>query len=313
MSQYHKYAHIYLVLFLGLAAGAHLALGQQISKSARDVSEGILEAISSDVRKQYYDPNLHGTNWDQVVSGTRQRIEKAPSYDMALAYITDALNRLHDSHTFMIPPRRNFRYQYGWQYSMVGDDCFVMHVRPGSDAERKGLHPGDRVISIGGYVPRRSTLWEAQYMFGLLHPVPELPLDVVSPSGNKKHVVIDAKVRPMPQLSPFEETAAEIRDEETENFIGRTRFAAVDGDVLVVKFPEFEFSALEVQGIFDKALQHKGMVLDLRENPGGNEKYGWGLIQPRGKDRGPRNALKQAAFKCKTPASCVCWEARSFG
>jgi carboxyl-terminal processing protease len=230
----------------------------------------MLQAISTDIRKHYYDPALHGLDWEARVADAKKNIENSSSYDMALAKIAEAIDGLNDSHTFMLPPVRNFRYSYGWQYAMVGDRCFVTRVRPGSDAEAKGLHPGDEVVSISGYFPERASLWKAQYLFNLLRPQPELKVNTVDPNGVKRYLVLAAKVRPALRVSAFEELAKAIRDDESDIYYGRARSVSYGDDLLIVKVPEFEFAVDTVQGLMNKAREHKALILDLRNNPGGS-------------------------------------------
>jgi predicted metalloprotease with PDZ domain len=46
---------------------------------------------------------------------------------------------------------------------MSGPNCYVVAVRPGSDAEAKGLRQGDRIISINNFTPTREVLWKMKY------------------------------------------------------------------------------------------------------------------------------------------------------
>ena len=269
--QFHRDVVVCLVLLIAATGLKRSALGQGIPKGARDAAEQMLQAIASDIRKQYYDPALHGLDWEARVADTKKNIEKSSSYDIALAKIAEAIDGLNDSHTFMLPPVRNFRYSYGWKYAMVGDRCFVTRVRPGSDAEAKGLHPGDQVVSIDSYSPERASLWKAQYLFTSLRPQQELRVDVVDPGGVKRHLALAAKVRPMPRVSAFEELANAIRGEESDSYYGRARSVSYGADLLIVRVPEFAFAVDAVQGIMDKAREHKALILDLRDNPGGSE------------------------------------------
>jgi carboxyl-terminal processing protease len=269
--KFHRYFFVWLVLLIAATGLKNSALGQEISKASRDATESMLQAIATDIRKHYYDPALHGLDWDARIVDTKKNIEKSPSYDVALAKIAEALDSLNDSHTFMLPPVRHFRYSYGWQYAMVGDRCFVTRVRPGSDAEAKGLHRGDQVVSISGYFPERASLWKAQYLLNLLLPHQELGVDIVDPGGVSRHLSLAAKVRPTPIVSPFEELANAIRGEESDSYYGRARSVAYGEDLLIVRVPQFEFEVDTVQGIMDRAREHKALILDLRGNPGGSE------------------------------------------
>ena len=62
-----------------------------------------------------------------------------------------------------VPPRKASRTEYGWRMQMIGDKCFITAVQPGSDAEAKGLKPGDEIYSWDGYEPTRDNLWKMQY------------------------------------------------------------------------------------------------------------------------------------------------------
>ena len=57
------------------------APSQQISNLDRGRAQVMLEEISKDIAKNYYDPNFHGVNWDATVAkakeGSRNRTHSA--------------------------------------------------------------------------------------------------------------------------------------------------------------------------------------------------------------------------------------------
>src|SRR5882762_2998887 len=93
---------VYLLLFLAVTG----SWAQKMSTIDRDEAEGMLKNIASDVRKHYYDPNLHGVDWDAKVQETKNKIDNAPSMNMALSNIAALIDSLKDSHTFFVPPSR---------------------------------------------------------------------------------------------------------------------------------------------------------------------------------------------------------------
>ena len=118
---------------------ASLCRSQEYDASRRQQAEGMLRDVADDVKKHYYDPALHGLDWDLKVRETKEKIDKADSLNRALSQIAALLDSLDDSHTFFLPPPRPYVHDYGFQMEMIGDRCYVVRVRPGTDAETKGV------------------------------------------------------------------------------------------------------------------------------------------------------------------------------
>ena len=145
---------------------------QLMSRLDRDRAQDMVKIVADEVRKHYYDVKMHGIDWDAKVAEAKQKIDKTNSMNMALSEIAVVLASLNDSHTFFLPPQHANRYDYGWEYQMVGEHCLVTRVRPKSDAEAKGVKPGDEILTLDGYHPDRDNLWKMQYMFTALRPQP---------------------------------------------------------------------------------------------------------------------------------------------
>jgi hypothetical protein len=77
-----------------------------MSTQSRESAETILQNIAIDIKKNYYDPKLHGLDSDAVVAQAKQKIGKSDNIDMALLYIAALVDALNDSHTTPFPPRR---------------------------------------------------------------------------------------------------------------------------------------------------------------------------------------------------------------
>ncbi len=246
-----------------------------MTKFDRDRTQEVLQLVASDVQKHYYDPKFHGLDWNATIAEAKKRIDSETSTNMALSHIAAALDKLDDSHTFFIPPRHANRFDYGWQYQMIGDHCFVTQVRPGSDAEIKGVKPGDEILGLNGFAPNRDILWKMQYVFNVLRPQPALRLDLQDPAGQQRKVDVAAKVREGKRVTDLtggsngSDIWDLIREEETQGHLMRARSAEFGDQLLVLKVPEFAFSPTEVEGMIGKARKHQALILDLRGNPGG--------------------------------------------
>lgn len=247
---------------------------QQMSSVERGLALEILQVIASDVRKNYYDPKFQGIDFDAKVAEAKQKIETATSFNMSMSHIAAALDSLNDSHTFLIPPQHGYHYDAGLQYQMIGDRCFVMRVRPKSDAEAKGVKAGDEIVTLNGYSVSRRDLWKMQYVFGVLRPQPTLRLGLQDSKGVQRQVDIAATIRNEKRVTDLRWGAGDIwnviREAETDEHLMRARYAEYGDQLLVIKVPEFAFSASEVDAMIGKARKHPNLIMDLRGNPGGS-------------------------------------------
>lgn len=112
---------------------------------------GMLDQLEQDLKENYYDPSFHGVDLAARFKEARAKIENAPTQDDAFLHVAAAMASLNDSHTSFNPPIRPYHVEYGFEMQPYGEqNCFVTAVRKGSDAEAKGLKPGDRIVSITG-------------------------------------------------------------------------------------------------------------------------------------------------------------------
>lgn len=159
-----------LVIFLFGTIAINSANAQGLSKLDRGRAEQMLTVIGEDIGKHYYDPKIQGVDWKARVAEYKQKIENANSMNMALSIVAAMLDSLNDSHTFFLPPQRPYTHDFGWQIEMVGDKCFVTEVRPKSDAESKGVKPGDQLLSVNGFPMNADNLRKMNYAYNILRP-----------------------------------------------------------------------------------------------------------------------------------------------
>jgi carboxyl-terminal processing protease len=238
---------------------------QKITSFERTRAQAILHDIDSDVRKHYYDPGFHGLDWDGKVRETKEAIDQADSANQALSKIAALLDSLNDSHTVFLPPRPARRHDYGWQATLIGERCYVVRVRPGSDAEAKGMKPGDEILGINGYAPTRKTFEKIAYFFDVLRPQPALRLVLRDPAGKELTVNIAAQITES-YLGWFA-GGGDIRDKSRESL---PRVIEMGDELMILKFPRFYFNEMKIDSLIGKARKHKALILDLRGNGGGS-------------------------------------------
>ena len=192
-----------------------------------------------------------------------------------LGIIAATVMDLNDSHTYFIPPMRATRVEHGWQMQMIGDKCYIVAVQPGSDAEVKGLKPGDRVLSVDGFTVTRNNLPTLQYILYLLSPRTAMNVLIEPSQGARRELTVEAKVHEGKTIINLVTGMASdrndlIRESETENRLYRHRYYDFS-NALVWKMPRFDLEDSQFDELMDKAKKRNALVLDLRGNGGGRE------------------------------------------
>jgi C-terminal processing protease CtpA/Prc len=263
-----------LLLFVCLAAQAARAqttLGDRDREKARLM----LKFVRDDVKEHYYDPTFKGVDIEARYKDALAKLEQATSNGQAFGIIAQFMMELDDSHTFFVPPPHAARVDYGWRMQMVGQQCFVTGVKPGSDAEAKGLKPGDIVHVIDGYKPTRENMWQLQYLYHALQPRPAVRLVVQSPGEQARQLEVAAKVTQGKKEIDLSKAGFDfydlIRDEEDDERIYAHRFQEIGKDLFIWKMPQFDLTKQGVDEAMGKARNHKALIIDLRGNGGGYE------------------------------------------
>ena len=228
----------------------------------------MLQMVRLDIEKHYYDPSFHGIDLQERFGQADERIKNAKSNGEIFGVIAQTLLDFDDSHLFFIPPGRVARVEYGWQMQAIGDKCYVIAVKPGSDAEAKGLKRGDLILSIDGFTPTREVLWKIQYYYYNLRPKPGMRLVVQGPEGTPRQFDVLAKITPGKKQTSFSDLNLELEAQD-EAYLNRDHFFEKD-NVIIWKMPGFDiYDERELANIMDRVKKHQALILDLRGNSGG--------------------------------------------
>lgn len=250
------------------------ASSQTMTNVERGRAEIMLEQVRSTVEKHYYDKNFHGLNLNARYEQYKQGIERSRTMLDALRVIAAFTAGLKDSHTFLEPPSLVEREDYGYVLEMIGDRCFIVNVRPGTDAAKK-LHPGDEVLGLNRYTVNRQDLWQLWYALNQLQPVTATLLRLRTPDAQVQEQLVQATPYIGKRIADLTFDNADtdfwniILDEEQHIHDLRQRYAQV-GDVLIWKMPAFLMSDSDLGRMTGMVRAHKAVILDLRGNPGGS-------------------------------------------
>lgn len=248
------------IMMLAFVALLPQIANAQLDRIERERVDQMLQRLKDDLKTHYYDPKYHGVDLDARFTAAREKLKGASSLGQALGIAAQTLLDLDDSHTFFLPPARPGIVDYGWEMQMIGEKCYVVAVRPKSDAEKAGLKPGDLVVSVENFKPIRKDLWKMNYYFNVLSPRRGLRVVVQSPGGEPRELDVPAKVR-----------EGNVIDGSTLVYKQRPkqhRFYK-EGEVAVWKMGSFNLDEPEVDGKMGSVDFSKTLILDLRGNGGG--------------------------------------------
>ena len=262
---------ISLLLLITFALVLCLPPGNSSAQKAGRLEIGqwrdVLKNLKAALKDNYYDPSLRGIDIDAHFELAHEKMKSAKSLSQLTGIAAQALLDLDDSHTILIPPHTFSRVDYGWSMQVVGSDCYVLSVEPGSDAEAKGLQVGDRVLSIDDRTMDRTKAWLADYLYKTLQPQPTMKLVVEKPDKRQMALVIQTKLGRNAKFNLNLDGVQPVIYLPEAYSHEDDRFYELSKDVLVWKMPAFRLRI--VSRAERKLKRRKALILDLRGNPGG--------------------------------------------
>jgi C-terminal processing protease CtpA/Prc len=257
-----------LTISFGLLTSSNAQKAQGLDKFDRDNASAMLDAVKEDLKKNYYDPELRGMDLETRFKDAEERIKQATTRDQLMVIVAQTLLDLNDSHTFFLPPSRAAKVQYGWEMQMIGDAAYVTQVQPKSDAEAKGLKPGDTILSVDGYAPSRENMWKMNYRYYALMPSRSIRLVVQSPGQTEsRELDIAAKVERTANVTDWEKLFVRFLREEWDLY--HDGFYEAGDELFLWKMESFGVSESRIDDVMKRAQKFKAMIIDLRGNGGG--------------------------------------------
>lgn len=220
------------------------------SRDRARLNQRVFDRVWSEVRRGYYDPTLHGVDWNAARATFRPQALAASDERGLYRVINAMLDLLDDGHAAASPPAavRRQEAQFAPRAVMgltlmrgeTPDDWTVERVRPGSPAEAAGVQMGWALNSVDGkpWGPDVETY----------DGVP-VQLVLTDDAGQRREIALTPRV--MEAIEPF--TADKSRP-----------------GVLVLRVEQFDkglgaWMGSELEGLPPDV----DVVLDLRGNPGG--------------------------------------------
>ncbi len=255
-----------------MATPARAADKSQMSSLDRSTIQLMAKDTAEGVKKNYFDPTYGGVDFNAAYAAAQQSIANAGSVREGYEAIADMLQKLNDSHTFFVPPEQPFTVEQGWEMQLIGEKCFVTFVKKGSDAEAKGLKPGDEILELENVKPTRTNWNDLRYRIKVLTPRSSLHVVIARPKEQPQLVVVSSTVKR--RAAHFDLTGNEYWiyihqfDSDMEKY--QSHVMTIH-DVMVVKLATFEHKEDTFDADFRKANKNKALILDMRGNGGGSE------------------------------------------
>jgi C-terminal processing protease CtpA/Prc len=239
----------------------------------RDRMKMILETVSRDVEKNFYDPSLRGLDWKTLTQQTRQRIEASNSAGEMLTAIFSLVERLKDSHTVFLPPSRIVEARFGFEAKTIGDRVRIYKLDPKGAAAAAGLQRGDHILSINGFTAERSTFDLMMLYFRVLRPVALMEIEYSRGGAPPKKLRVEAKVTQKPMitdLTDIDNIYQLIRQAEADEDEDPFLYGDYEGGVGYLYLPYFTSDGSLLNRLAGRVKNARAVVVDLRGNPGGS-------------------------------------------
>ncbi|HEV3470101.1 MAG TPA: S41 family peptidase, partial [Pyrinomonadaceae bacterium] len=260
---------VLLVLACLLPAGA----GRGVRGSGADEARArVFDDVWELVRTRYYDPSLRGVDWPALGESLRPLAARARDEAEFYAVLRRLLGSLRDPHTRVFPPGESADWRVqrfvtvGVSLRELGGELLVTSVARESEAERAGVRPGDAVLSVDGEPAAALVARRLAEQPGAGASSARL-LAVTRLFDGPRDTAVSVVFR---RESGGGERALRLR-REVFSRVPELRVRRAGGGVAVAQFNIFteEIAARFVRALRDEARGARALVVDLRDNGGG--------------------------------------------
>ncbi|HEV2881671.1 MAG TPA: S41 family peptidase [Pyrinomonadaceae bacterium] len=139
-------------LDLSTPSAAH----DRVTTATREGRLIVFDEAWQTIRERYYDPKLHGLDWQELRARLRPLAAEAASETEFYSVLRRLTSRLRDAHTRVFSPDERFDWQrptyisVGVSLREIAGEIIVTAVERGGEAERGGVRAGDALLSIEG-------------------------------------------------------------------------------------------------------------------------------------------------------------------
>lgn len=293
----NRSAHL-LALFLGLAAAlpgcapAHTASATPDRDSLVNVAT--FDTAWARVRAHHYDTTFGGLDWDAVRAELRPRVEANPGTEPVRRVIRDMISRLGVSHYALIPREVNEALDAGartrgaeatpadagLELRTLGADVVIWRIDPEGPAAAAGLRPGEAVVRVEQFAPAAALddvlgLGDARErqlaLTRLLYGVNGL---LNGATGDTVRLQVRRAGDTVPVSLPLRRSPGQLvrfgNLPPTMARVEQQRLDAPGGCVGLIRWNTWMAPiAADIDRAVDAVRDCRGIVLDLRGNPGG--------------------------------------------
>ncbi len=259
---------VVVLCLVSAAANAQMLRVEEVESKSRpelNRSRGtkMLGQIKDMMEQYYFDKKYKGIDIDKRFKETAAKIKTLETNAQIFRVIAALLLEFDDSHTRFYPPGRTNRVEYGFTMQMIGNNCFVVDVKKGSDAEKQGMKVGDQILKIGQYNVDRDTLWQLNYFIYQLEPMPVLPVTLGETPEKSRSIGVLASFK---SLEERKKEAEARRKEVRENPVKCSKVSAA---LTACKLRSFVVEKKSIDEMMKQAVTGSKLILDLRGNRGG--------------------------------------------
>jgi carboxyl-terminal processing protease len=139
-------------LSLSPSATAH----GRVTTATREGRLIVFDEAWQTIRERYYDPSLHGVDWEELRARLRPLAAEAGGETEFYSVLRRLTSRLRDAHTRVFSPDERFDWQrptyisVGVSVREIAGEIVVTGVERGGEAERGGVRAGDALLSLDG-------------------------------------------------------------------------------------------------------------------------------------------------------------------